>query len=114
MADAEHSPTPEFTEFRGDGERLNTRRARLVDSARVGITTLTFLMAATILGTSGDALAVYNQTHVDQSYWLALWPSDFNVGPTISLVAGSSVIVLSSVMSLIASKTQFVRILECC
>jgi hypothetical protein len=114
MADTKPSFTPDFTEFRGNGERPNTRRARLIDSARVGITMLTFLMAGTILGTSGDALAVYNQTHVDQSYQLALWPYDFNIGPTISLVAGSSVIVVSSIVALVASKAPFVWNLQHC
>jgi hypothetical protein len=107
MASTPSSSTPDRAEF---AEAPIGRRGRLVDAVRVGFTTLACLMAVTILGTSGDVLAVYNQTHVGQSFQLALWPFDFNLGPTISLVAGSAVIVVSSFVSLAASRASFVCI----
>lgn len=83
---------------------------RLVDSVRIGLTGLSLLCALTVLGTAADSLAVYNTTHLPSEYSLPLWPDDFDLRPTIALVAGSVIIVLTSMVSLVFGKVQTVSI----
>lgn len=86
------------------------RSLRLVDSVRNGLTALSLLCAITVLGTSADSLAVYNATHLPSDFNLALWPNAFDLRPTIALVAGSAIVVLTGFVSLLFSKVQTVSI----
>ncbi|KAM0819253.1 hypothetical protein AB5N19_05068 [Seiridium cardinale] len=81
---------------------------RLVDGARLGLTVLALLSGITILGTSGHALNVYNTTSVSTSFLLPLWPDEFDARPTVALVVGSAIVVLSNILSLGFSKTRAV------
>ncbi|KAI1106259.1 hypothetical protein F4804DRAFT_51104 [Jackrogersella minutella] len=85
------------------------KKIRLVDSARIGLTTLVLLCGLTILGTSADTLAVYNATHVPSDFHLPLWPDQFDLRPTIALVVGSSIVVVTHSMSLLCSKIKMLR-----
>lgn len=88
------------------------RTARIVDSVRLGMTALALLAGVTIIGTSAHTLAVFNQTHVGQDFLLPLsgvWPSQFDIRPTIALVVCGSIIFVASAASLIASKLPPVR-----
>ncbi|RYP41228.1 hypothetical protein DL769_011602 [Monosporascus sp. CRB-8-3] len=87
--------------------RLKT--IRLADSMRIGLTGLALLSGLAILGTSADALAVYNATHLPSEYHLPLWPVDFDLRPTIALVTGSAIVVVVSAVSLVFSKAQALR-----
>lgn len=84
------------------------RTVRLVDSVRVGLTALALLSGLTVLGTSGDTLAVYNTTSVPADFLLPLWPTEFDLRPTVALVAGSAVVVFTSIVSLVFSKVPMV------
>lgn len=108
MEPAKSSFTPEYTEFetRDDARRI-VRSTRIVDSVRMGFTVLTLLMGLTIVGTSGDALHVYNQTNLTSL--LPVWPTEFNVGPTIALVTGGAVVMAASALSIACSKVPTVR-----
>lgn len=82
---------------------------RLLDGVRVGITAVALLAAITILGVSGDALAVFDSTHVPSEYRLALWPDHFDLRPTVALVVGSAIIVVSNILALFSSKVRMLR-----
>ncbi|KAI1378198.1 hypothetical protein F4677DRAFT_385860 [Hypoxylon crocopeplum] len=86
-----------------------TKKIRLVDGARIALTGLALLCALTILGTSADTLAVYNETHLSSDFHLPLWPDKFDIRPTIALVVGSSIVVIASIASLISSKVKMLR-----
>jgi hypothetical protein len=86
------------------------RTIRLVDSVRVGLTVLALLSGLTILGTSGDTLAVYNTTSISADFLLPLWPVEFDLRPTVTLVAGSALVVFTSIISLACSKARVVSI----
>lgn len=102
--------TPEISDFEGHEEpRRSFGTARIAESVRLGLTVLTLLMAMSIVGTTADSLAVYNKTHVADDFLLPLWPVQFNLGPTIALVTGGSIIILSNTMSLIGSKVPAIR-----
>lgn len=111
MASEKTELTPEISDFEGHEEpRRSSGTARIAESFRLGLTILTLLMAMSIVGTTADSLAVYNKTHVSYDFLLPLWPVQFNLGPTIALVTGGSIIILSNTMSLIGSKVPAVRL----
>ncbi|KAK7953610.1 hypothetical protein PG996_014502 [Apiospora saccharicola] len=87
----------------------HVKSIRLVDSARVGLTALALLCGLTILGTSGDALMVYNSTSVSPNFQLPLWPRHFDLRPSVALVVGSVIVVLTNIVSLVFSKVKMLR-----
>ena len=99
--------------FETDVESVRTepsfRLYRLIDSARLGLTVLGLAAGLTILGVSADAIAVYNATYVPEDWFLQLWPSSFDMLPTVALVVGSTLVVVTSLVSLVAGKIPTVR-----
>jgi len=89
------------------------RSLRVVDNARVGATALALLMSITILGVSGNTLAVYDHTRLpgdfNSLFSLALWPAEFNIRPTVALVVGSSIIMVTNIAALCFSKVPSLR-----
>ncbi|KAI2623869.1 hypothetical protein GGS26DRAFT_212476 [Hypomontagnella submonticulosa] len=85
------------------------KKLRLVDSARIGLTVFSLLCGLTVLGTSGDTLAVYNTTHLSSDFHLPLWPDQFDLRPTVALVVGSSILVIANIVSLLFSKVKVLR-----
>ncbi|KAI1344299.1 hypothetical protein F5Y15DRAFT_366108 [Xylariaceae sp. FL0016] len=85
------------------------RKIRMIDSIRSGLTILALLCGLTVLGTSGDTLAVYNDTHVSTNFNLPLWPDHFDLRPSIALVVGSAIVTLANIMSLLYSKIKVLR-----
>ncbi|KAJ0316793.1 hypothetical protein COL5a_011416 [Colletotrichum fioriniae] len=83
----------------------HARLLKTVDTARVSLTAVALLMSITILGTSADALAVYDATHVPAGFMLPLWPDAFDLlaVPSVGLVA--SIIAMSFFYSINASIT---------
>ncbi|KAL0931681.1 uncharacterized protein CTRU02_212634 [Colletotrichum truncatum] len=108
---SEMKNVPQISNFEVDPEDTHSApKAHLlktVDAARISLTTLAFLASITILGVSADALAVYDATHVPASFLLPLWPDAFDLRPTVALVAGSSIIIVVNLVSLIFSRVQF-------
>jgi hypothetical protein len=111
MAEVKPSSTPEFVE-EFDTQTLvrtnkNVRAVRLIESVRQGLTVITLLLGLTVIGTIGNSLMVYNRTNIDSI--LPIWPADFNLSPTFSILAGGSIIVFFSLLSIVGSKIASVR-----
>ncbi|KAK1490254.1 hypothetical protein CCUS01_14524 [Colletotrichum cuscutae] len=87
----------------------HARLLKTVDTARVSLTAVALLMSLTILGTSADALAVYDATHVPAGFMLPLWPDAFDLRPTVALVVGSSILIIVNLVSLLFSRVQSLR-----
>jgi hypothetical protein len=105
---------PEVNEFepRQAAFDKNAKTARAAESIRLTLMTLALLAGLTIVGTSANTLSVYNKTHLSSDFFLPLsgvWPSEFDLRPTIALVSCGSVIAVTSGIALIASKTSSVR-----
>ncbi|KAI0400379.1 hypothetical protein F4802DRAFT_610174 [Xylaria palmicola] len=104
----EHKSPPSASDFEVDPRDVTYQTQqgviRLLDGLRVGLTALAFLSGITILGTSANAIMIYNDTHVPGDFNLALWPDEFDLRPTVALVVASSIIVLASLVSLLLSK----------
>lgn len=82
---------------------------KLVDAARIGITTLALLCGIVILGLSGDAISVYNSTRMsDAAGWLSIWPASFDLRPTVALVVGSCIVTIANLAGLLCSKVPHV------
>jgi len=104
--------TSEFNEFDTPdaGHQKSAKSARVVESARLALTALALLSSITILGTSGDTLSVFNATHLGEDFLLPLWPSEFDLRPTVALVVCSAIVVVASALSLAVSKVPAVSL----
>jgi len=103
--------TSEFQEFDTPGavSQKAVRAIRTIESVRLGLTVLSFLAGITIMGISADTLYVYNTTHLGPDYFLALWPSTFDIRPNTALVVCGTIVFVISAISLICSKTPAIR-----
>lgn len=104
-----HDQHSEF-ETRDGGNGKASGISRMAESARLGLTVLALLAGVTILGTASDTLHIYNTTSLTTNFRLSLWPQDFDVRPTITLIVCGAVIFLTSTISLIAGKIQPVSV----
>jgi len=100
--------TPSFSEFETHERQAKPHGSRLVESFRLSLTSLALLAGITIIGTSGDTLGVYNTTHLGEDFFLPLWPSQFDIRPTIALVSCGGIITVASAASLAVSKVNAV------
>jgi hypothetical protein len=104
---------PDTNEFetREQAFEKNARVTRMAESLRLALMALALLAGLTIVGTSADTLAVYNKTHVGSDFLLPLsgvWPSEFDLRPTIALVTCGSIITVTSAIALIANRVSSV------
>ncbi|KAK0661258.1 hypothetical protein QBC41DRAFT_383031 [Cercophora samala] len=106
-----HSAAPSFQTHVEPDLHLQSKMKslRTINTLRLGATALALGMSLTVLGTSGNTLRVYEETHVSTPHYLPLWPEHFNIRPTVSLVAGSVFIILASIASLCCSKITTLR-----
>ena len=105
---------PDTNEFetRERAFEKNARVTRMAESVRLALIVLALLAGLTIVGTSAHTLDVYHQTYVGTDFLLPLsgvWPSEFDLRPTIALVTSGSIIAVTSAIALIASKASSVR-----
>jgi len=109
------SPKPQFNtdisefETRHVGYEKSVRTARSVESVRLGLTALALLAGISIVGTSADTLSVYNTTTLSGDYFLAIWPTEFDLRPTIALVTCGAIITIASTVSIVASRLPPIR-----
>ncbi|KAK4179265.1 hypothetical protein QBC36DRAFT_363788 [Triangularia setosa] len=107
---AHSAPSFQTTHVEGDLHLQSKMKSlRTVHTLRVGATALALLMSLTVLGTSGNTLRVYEETHVVIPHYLPLWPEHFNIRPTVSLVIGSVFVILASIASLCCSQISTLR-----
>ncbi|KAI1110768.1 hypothetical protein F5Y14DRAFT_465261 [Nemania sp. NC0429] len=101
------------SEFEVDPRELAYRRQqsviRYLNCVRVGLAGLALLSGITILGTSANALMVYNDTHVSSDFHLALWPDEFDLRPAVALVVGSSIVIVANLVTLVLSKAKVLQ-----
>ncbi|KAL2271605.1 hypothetical protein VTJ83DRAFT_976 [Remersonia thermophila] len=73
---------------------------RLADAGVAGAALLALLAGLSVMGAAGDALRVYDETHLPGEYWLPLWPDDVNSAPTSALVAAGAAVTLANLAGL--------------
>lgn len=83
---------------------------KLIDNVRIGLTVLVLCLGITILGVSGDALSVYDSTHLSGDFFLPLWPDEFDLRPTIALCVGSAIVVVANIVALVFGKVKSVSV----
>jgi hypothetical protein len=101
-----------MSDFEVDSQDLHLQSKvkwlRIIDSSRSALTVLALLMAISALGVGGNALHAYDTTSVASDFGISLWPDQFNLQPTVSLVVGSAIITLANIVSLIFSNITVV------
>ncbi|TGJ79657.1 hypothetical protein E0Z10_g9100 [Xylaria hypoxylon] len=106
----EHKGPASASDFEVDPRDLTYQRQqgiiRFLNTVRIGLTGLALVSGITILGTSANALMVYNNTHVSSEFNLPLWPDEFDLRPAVALVVGSSIVILANLASLVFSKVK--------
>ncbi|KAI3401225.1 hypothetical protein diail_11931 [Diaporthe ilicicola] len=106
---SKHEASSSTFEVDSDTDRYlerQTKTFRMIDAARVSITTLALLSGITIMGLSADATRVYNMT---TSSLLPLWPDSFDMQPTVALIVGSSLVTIANIAGLLCSKVPHLR-----
>lgn len=88
--------------------RKQIKILKMTDAARISITALALFCGITILGLSADALSVYNMTNLDDNSWISLWPTSFDMRPTVALVIGSTIVMFANIAGLLCSKVPHV------
>jgi hypothetical protein len=78
--------------------------SRALEAGRMGLSIVALASAIGILATSAHNLKIYNDTHVSNEFLLPLWPFEFNLGPSIALVACGSIMIVAATGSLLAGK----------
>ena len=100
------------SEFEVDSQDLGynakVKTLRILEGARTSLTIVALLAGITILGVSADALAVYSATHVPADFLLPLWPDNFDLRPTVALVVGSAIVIVTNIVALLFSRVKFV------
>lgn len=81
-----------------------SKMLRMVDAARLSITTLSLICGIVIMGLSSDAISVYNSTRISEAGWLSIWPSSFDLRPTVALVVGSCIVTIANIAGLVCSR----------
>jgi hypothetical protein len=100
-SDKQPSFSPEYHESsQFDHNERQPGPSRVLEAGRMGLSILAFVAAIVILGTSAHNLKIYNDTHVPNDYLLPLWPFDFNLGPSIALVACGTLMTVAAAASL--------------
>ncbi|CAG8949518.1 hypothetical protein HYFRA_00007750 [Hymenoscyphus fraxineus] len=91
----------DFESFDTPQRPIKNPLLKLTNSIHLGLTVLALLSSIAILSTSAKTLSTYNKTNDGGEDWMIpLWPRDFDIRPTIALVACSAVILISSGISL--------------
>lgn len=102
--------SPEYHESsQFDHNERHPGPSRALEAGRMGLSILALASAVGILATSAHNLKIYNDTHVSNEFLLPLWPFEFNLGPSIALVACGSIMIVAAAMSLLAGKIPSVR-----
>lgn len=110
----EHKGPASASDFEVDPRDFTYQRQqsviRYLNCVRVGLAGLALLSGITVLGTSANALMVYNDTHMSSVLHLALWPEEFDLRPAVALVVGSSIVILANLATLVLSKAKVVSL----
>lgn len=97
--------SPEYNESsQFDHNERHPGPSRALEAGRMGLSILALASAIGILATSAHNLKIYNDTHVANDFLLPLWPFEFNLGPSIALVACGSIMIVAAAASLVAGK----------
>ncbi|KFZ02333.1 hypothetical protein V500_00329 [Pseudogymnoascus sp. VKM F-4518 (FW-2643)] len=102
--------SPEYHESsQFDHNERHPGPSRALEASRMGLSIIALASAVGILATSAHNLKIYNDTHVANDFLLPLWPFEFNLGPSIALVACGSIMIVAAIASLLAGKIPSLR-----
>jgi uncharacterized membrane protein YkvI len=91
------------TKVGSENARLQTCR-RVLDNIRSALTILVTAISLVVLALSAQALQVYDSTNIGTDLGLPLWPSAFDIRPTLAMVACSTIIMITGAASFMLEK----------
>ncbi|KAH6671571.1 hypothetical protein F5X68DRAFT_264819 [Plectosphaerella plurivora] len=110
---AEPKTQVQTSDFEVDSPRMASynklRMLDAVDGAGTALTVLALCAGVTVLALSADALSVYQATHAPAASLLPLWPDEFDLRPTVALVACGAIIVCANAASMLGSRMRLIR-----
>ncbi|KAJ3494411.1 hypothetical protein NLG97_g4094 [Lecanicillium saksenae] len=110
MSQLKHEVSTSDFEIEADDRRTVPKigMLRVVDTLRIGLSVLALAAGAAVLGLAANTLAVYKATSLPADYMLHLWPEEFDVRPTNSLIACGALVLVANSLALTMSKVSFV------
>ena len=97
------SPPPSQGSASTAVESKYLNKVKAIHYARLGLSVIFVALGTAAVASEGHALQVYNHTHLDSQWWLPLWPQYFDVRQTVTVLAGSAIIVFTSLIYIIAA-----------
>ncbi|EEP78070.1 predicted protein [Uncinocarpus reesii 1704] len=79
-----------------EDESTYIKRTRTLHWVRIGLCAVTLALATAIIATEGHALQYYNQMSKYEKMYLALWPENLELRPSVALVIGGVILALQS------------------
>lgn len=102
----ERSLTPtreDFEDFKGERSSGSRRKILILDWSRIALSLVLIAAGSAIVGCEGHALHTYNSTHLSNAWFLPLWPQHFDLRPSIGILVGGAVVIVTSCVYLICA-----------
>lgn len=99
----------EFEDFKGERSSGSQQKIRILDWSRIGLSLLLVAAGSAIVGCEGHALYTYNSTHLSSQWFLPLWPLQLDLRPSVGILVGGAVVILTSCVYLICAILPAVR-----
>lgn len=90
------------------------KRARLLRWIRLGLSAVIFSVSVSIIGCEAVPLLHYRRTSAFERFWLFLWPLNFDLRPTIALLACGCVIAFQTVLYIVTTLLPSVSLAQLC
>jgi hypothetical protein len=103
------STTPNRETFTKNESSTSLRLLRMIHSGRIVISVVLIAAAAAMVGCEAHALQTYNSTNLSSEWFLPLWPQNFDLRPSIVIMVGGAVIILTSSLYLFCAVLPAVR-----
>jgi hypothetical protein len=103
------STTPNRERFTKYESSTRLRLLRLIHSGRIVLSVVLVAAAAAIVGCEADAIRTYNSTNLSSQWFLPLWPQNLDLRPSIGIIVGGALIILTSSLYLLCAILPAVR-----
>jgi hypothetical protein len=94
------SPTPTPDSFAKHDSSTTLRLIRMIHLGRIVLSAVLVAAGAAIIGCEGQALYTYNSTNFSSEWFLPLWPQTLDLRPSVGILVGGAVVVLTSCLYL--------------
>src|SRR5690625_100016 len=102
LSGARTDSTPSYASDEQESKHL--KRSKILHWVKLGLSVVILGTATTVVGCEAHALRHYKETRNFEKWWLALWPQEFDLRPTMALLgAGIAIMVTVLVYMIVAA-----------